>query len=77
MRFSRGIHTSVGLDGSRAQAILSSVEYAADVREREAFYASRGISAVPSVIVDDRYLIQGGQPVETFEKMLRQWNQAA
>jgi len=69
--------SGVGLDGSRAQAILSSVEYAADVREREAFYASRGISAVPSVIVDDRYLIQGGQPVETFEKMLRQWNQAA
>jgi predicted DsbA family dithiol-disulfide isomerase len=69
--------SGVGLDGSRAQAILSSVEYAADVREREAFYASRGISAVPSVIVDDRYLIQGGQPVETFERMLRQWNQAA
>ena len=69
--------SGVGLDGSRAQAILSSEEFAAEVREREAFYASQGISAVPSVIVDDRYLIQGGQPVETFEKMLRQWNQDA
>jgi len=68
---------SVGLDGSRAQAILSTDDYAAEVREREAFYTSQGISAVPSVIVDDRYLIQGGQPVETFEKVLRQWSQAA
>lgn len=71
------VASRVGLDGSRAQAILSSDEYAAQVREREAFYTSRGISAVPSVIVDDRHLIQGGQPVETFEKMLRQWSQAA
>jgi predicted DsbA family dithiol-disulfide isomerase len=69
--------SGVGLDGSRAQAILSSDEYAAEVREREAFYTSQGISAVPSVIVDDRHLIQGGQPVETFEKMLRQWSLAA
>jgi len=71
------VASSVGLDGPRAQAILSSDDYAAEVREREAFYTSQGISAVPSVIVDDRYLIQGGQPVETFEKVLRQWSQAA
>jgi predicted DsbA family dithiol-disulfide isomerase len=26
---------------------------------------------VPSVIVNDKYLIQGGQPVEVFEQALR------
>ena len=31
-----------------------------------------GISSVPSVIVNQRHLIQGGQPPEVFEKALRQ-----
>jgi len=64
--------TSVGLDGTRARAILSSGEYAAEVRERERDYTSQGISAVPSVIFNNRHLIQGGQPVEMFEQALRQ-----
>ncbi len=67
----------VGLDGERAQAILASDEYAAEVREREDFYLDSGISAVPSVIVDDRHLIQGGQPVEAYEEALRRLAAAA
>ena len=62
----------VGLDVARAQAILASDEFAADVREREAFYQQQGINGVPAVIVNDRHLIQGGQPVEVFEQALRQ-----
>ena len=61
-----------GLDPARARAILSSDEYAGDVREREDFYQSHGIHAVPAVIVNDRHLIQGGQPPEVFESALRQ-----
>ena len=56
----------------RARAILDSDEYADEVRERERFYQQQGISAVPSVIIDDRHLIQGGQPPEAFERALRQ-----
>ena len=63
---------AAGLDAARAQAILASDTYAAEVRERERHYTDRGIRAVPSVIVNDRHLIQGGQPVETFEAALRQ-----
>ena len=63
--------TRSGLDARRAQEILQSDEYATDVRERERFYSSQGVQAVPSVIVNDRYLIQGGQPVEVFEQALR------
>ena len=61
----------VGLDAERARAILASDDYAAEVREREGFYLDHGIHAVPSVIVDDRHLIQGGQPVEVYEQALR------
>jgi predicted DsbA family dithiol-disulfide isomerase len=62
----------VGLDAKRAAEILESDEFAAEVREREKFYADRGIRAVPSVIVNDQHLIQGGQPPEVFERALRQ-----
>ena len=60
-----------GLDSVRAREILESGDYANDVRAREQFYGQAGIHAVPSVIVNDKYLIQGGQPVEVFEQALR------
>ena len=62
----------VGLDAARAQQVLASGAYADEVRERERFYQAQGIHAVPSVIINDRHLIQGGQPVEVFELALRQ-----
>jgi predicted DsbA family dithiol-disulfide isomerase len=63
---------AVGLNTTRAAEILQSDEFAADVRGREKFYAERGIRAVPSVIINDQQLIQGGQPAEVFERALRQ-----
>ena len=61
-----------GLDGAKARDVLQSGDYAGDVREREQFYLSQGISSVPAVIINDRHLISGGQPVEVFEQALRQ-----
>jgi len=60
-----------GLDGERARAILASTEFADDVRAQQRFYLDHGIHAVPAVIVNDRHLIQGGQPAEVFEAALR------
>ncbi|MDA8453627.1 DsbA family oxidoreductase [Acidovorax sp. GBBC 3334] len=60
-----------GLDAARAAQVLDSGEYADAVREREAFYQQHGIHSVPAVIVNDRHLIQGGQPPEVFEQALR------
>ena len=64
--------TEAGLDAAKARAILASDTYAADVREREAYYQERGIHSVPAIIIDDKHLIQGGQPPELFEQALRQ-----
>jgi len=61
-----------GLDPARAREILESDEYAREVRESEQRFQELGIHAVPSVIVNDRHLIQGGQPPEMFEQALRQ-----
>ena len=62
----------VGLDGTKARDILSSNSYVEDVRNAQQFYHSQGIHAVPSVVVNDKHLIQGGQPPEIFERALRQ-----
>ena len=62
----------VGLDVERARAILVGDEYAEAVRERERHWRALGIHAVPSVVIDERHLIQGGQPPEAFERSLRQ-----
>jgi predicted DsbA family dithiol-disulfide isomerase len=66
------VAASVGLDEARARQILASDEFVREVREREKFYTGLGISAVPSGIINDRHLIQGGQPPEVFEQALRQ-----
>jgi predicted DsbA family dithiol-disulfide isomerase len=61
----------VGLDRERAREILAGDEYADAVRERERLYVDAGIHAVPAVIINERHLISGGQPVEVFQEALR------
>ncbi|WP_089980023.1 DsbA family oxidoreductase [Luteibacter sp. UNCMF331Sha3.1] len=60
-----------GLDPVEARAVLASDRYGDDVRRSEALWQSRGITGVPAVVVNDRYLISGGQPPEEFERQLR------
>jgi predicted DsbA family dithiol-disulfide isomerase len=64
--------TSAGLDAARARAVLDSDEFTEEVRQAEAFWQQAGIRSVPAVVVNDRHLIQGGQPPEVFEQALRQ-----
>ncbi|QTD46278.1 DsbA family oxidoreductase [Ottowia testudinis] len=61
-----------GLDVARARQILAGGEFAAEVRQAEAFWRQAGISSVPAVIINGRHLISGGQPPEVFEQALRQ-----
>jgi predicted DsbA family dithiol-disulfide isomerase len=66
------IVNALGLDEKRAIEILDTDEYTAEVRARQRFYSENNINSVPAVIINDQYLISGGQPVEAFEKALRQ-----
>ena len=62
---------AAGLDVAAAQVVLASDAHTAEVRERQQFYAQAGIRSVPAVIINDKHLISGGQPVEVFEQALR------
>lgn len=61
----------VGLDADAAHAVLASDQFGQEVKAEETLWAQRGISSVPAVVVNDRYLISGGQPPEVFEQQLR------
>jgi predicted DsbA family dithiol-disulfide isomerase len=63
---------SVGLDAAKARAVLQDGTYASEVRAEEEQYLAMGIHSVPSIIINDRYLLTGAQPVEAFEQALRQ-----
>ena len=66
------IAAGVGLDATRARAVLDGGEFADAVREAENFFQRLGIRSVPAVIVQRRHLISGGQPPEVFERALRE-----
>ncbi|MBC5766962.1 DsbA family oxidoreductase [Ramlibacter albus] len=61
-----------GLDEAEAKLVLESGRYANQVREAEQVWTQNGIHAVPSIILDDKWLIQGGQPPEILEQAIRQ-----
>ncbi len=63
--------TEAGLDPQAAREIIASDRYATEVREQEAHYQNLGIRSVPSIIIDDEHLIEGGQPPEVFDQALR------
>ncbi|MBB1595577.1 DsbA family protein [Achromobacter sp. UMC46] len=61
-----------GLDEAAAREVLASGRYADEVRAEEEAWRKRGITSVPSVIINGEYLVSGGQPPDTFEQALRQ-----
>ncbi|EKE77032.1 DsbA family oxidoreductase [Gallaecimonas xiamenensis] len=62
----------VGLDQDQAKAVLNSDRYAEQVRQEESLFQQRGINAVPAVVLNDKYLISGGQSVDYYAQALKQ-----
>ncbi|HYD26708.1 DsbA family oxidoreductase [Brevundimonas sp.] len=66
-----GAAEAAGLDRAEAEAVLAEGRYADAVRAAEALWVSRGITGVPAVVVEGKWLISGGQPAGVFEEALR------
>jgi predicted DsbA family dithiol-disulfide isomerase len=64
--------TRAGLDPQRAQEVLSGSEFTNEVLEEKATYTKAGISSVPTIILNDQYLLQGAQPSESFVEAFEQ-----
>jgi predicted DsbA family dithiol-disulfide isomerase len=62
----------VGLDARAAQQVLAGDDHAQAVREAEQLWASRGVTAVPAAVINDQFVIAGGQPPAVYLQALEQ-----
>lgn len=62
---------SAGLDPAAAAAVLRSGAHAKAVRDKQAFWSARGITAVPAVVVQGKYLMSGAQGTPAYAEMLK------
>lgn len=60
-----------GLDAQAARAALASGDHAASVREKQRFWASRGITGVPAMVFAGKYLLTGAQGSEAYAQLLQ------
>lgn len=67
----RAVDTA-GLDSRTAAEVLDGEDFAGQVREEETRYQKAGVTAVPSFIVNQRYIISGAQEPETLAGALRE-----
>ncbi len=68
----RGVAEGLGLDGAALEAALDTEALTTPVREAERFWTSRGISGVPGMVFEGKYLVTGAQGAETYAEILRQ-----
>jgi predicted DsbA family dithiol-disulfide isomerase len=66
-----GAAQKAGLDRVKAAEVLGSGQYAQEVRAAEQAWRAAGINSVPAIVINQKYLISGGQPSEAFEEALR------
>ena len=72
-----GLAQDVGLDGDAVRAMLSSTNFAEDVRRDETHASQAGIHGVPFFAFDGAYGLSGAQPKAQLLAALRQsWNEA-
>lgn len=68
--------SSVGLDRAEAAKVLEDQRFGETVREKEAFWTSRGVSGVPTMVFDARQATSGAQGIETFARVLTHLSQS-
>ncbi|HEX4867026.1 MAG TPA: DsbA family oxidoreductase [Acidimicrobiales bacterium] len=66
-----GLAAGVGLDGATALEVLESDRYADDVRAAREEAHRNGIAAVPTFMVEGRYMLQGALETASWVKALR------
>lgn len=67
-----GIAATVGLDQTKALAVLADNRFADVVRKNQSAWTSRGVSGVPTMVFDNRHATSGAQGAETFARILTQ-----
>ena len=64
------VASSVGLDATQARDVLDNATHAAETRAHQQFWTERGISGVPAIVFEGKYLLTGAQGAENYAQML-------
>lgn len=64
------VAASVGINSADAEKVLQTGALAATVRDKQAFWTSRGISGVPSMVFGAKYLVTGAQGADAYAQLL-------
>lgn len=67
----RDVAETVGLDRDDVTDVLESGRLAQGVREKQQFWTANGISGVPSMVFDGKYLLTGAQGADTYAQLLQ------
>ena len=62
----------VGLSVDLASKVIDSDQYAKEVRAEQELSQRQGVSAVPTFIFDNKYMVSGGQPADVFVNVFEQ-----
>lgn len=65
---------NIGLNEDDARAVLEEKRFEEDVLAEINLWASRGVSGVPSMVFDEKYLTSGAYGVDGFKEMLSRLN---
>ena len=65
------IATETGLDRDACQQALDSGALVDQVREKQSFWTSRGISGVPSMVFGGKFLVTGAQGAQNYADVLK------
>ncbi len=66
------IAQEIGLDQDQIRQDLENGTHAQAVREEQAFWIEQGISGVPAMVFDQKFLVTGAQGVENYTNILQQ-----
>jgi predicted DsbA family dithiol-disulfide isomerase len=62
----------VGLDRAQAAEVLESGSHADAVREQEGVWTGQGISGVPAMVFEGKYLVTGAQGLDNYTQVIQQ-----
>jgi predicted DsbA family dithiol-disulfide isomerase len=66
------IATAAGMDGEATRRLLESDADTDDIRARDTDARKKGIQGVPAFVVASEYVVQGAQPVETWDEIIKE-----
>ena len=72
----KNILQEVGLDPDKGIALLDNTASQGEVRNKQNYWKSLGVSSVPTIVFNRKSAVTGAQPIDIFKQVLTELNEA-